>query len=233
MASGMTVWIWQLPMCHHCSPPSGVVGTLSRHDSFHEPGLVVGMPCSRQGKEGAARLQVRLSVLLPSAWCYHLGLFSVPWEAGWGEAGVGQWSVAASVGRKEHTTGRSGQSIPQPIPFQGTQLSSGKGFHVSPTHVASPLRPPGRQGGGEHISRFLGLSLGLLQPPSCFHSIFRLVFTGVCQHLRHITILSALHFFIVPITIWSWYLYMYLFMVFLSKTPLDLQLHKGSNFTCS
>lgn len=212
------------------TPIRGLVGTLSPHDSFHEPGLVVGMPCSRQGKEGTARLQVCLSVLLPSAWCYHLGLFSVPWEAGWGEAGIGQWSMEASVGWKEHITRRS---ITQPIPLQGTQLSSGKGFCVSPTHVASPAAAARKVGWGRAHFMVLGLSLGLLQPPSRFHSTFRSVFTGVCRHLRHITILSALHFFIVPITIWSWYLYMYLFTVFLSKPPLDLQLHKGCNFACS
>lgn len=38
--------------------------------------------------------------------------------------------------------------------------------------------------------------LSPLQPPSCFRDIFRIVFTGMGQHLKHITVVSALHYFL-------------------------------------
>ena len=205
----------------HVPPPPPtlireLVGTLSWHCSFQKPALVVGMPWSCQGKEGTARLQVCLSVLLPSAWCYHLGLFSVPWEAGWGEAGVGQWSGGEK--RTHHKV-----IDHSAYPFPGYPALIWKGFLCLSHTCGLPAVASRKVGVGRAhlmVFRFVSpsSSTSLLLP----YSTFRFVFTGVCQHLRHISILSAPHFFIVPITIWSWYLYMYLFMVFISKPPLDL-----------
>lgn len=138
-----------------------------------------------------------------------------------GEAGVGQWSVATLWEKRTHHRAIRA-SIPQPIPFQGTQLSSGKGFHVSPT-CGLPAAASRKAGWGEHISRFRFVSWSS-STSSCFHSIFRLVFTGVCQSISGTAILSALHFFIVPITIWSWCCHVLVYG--LSLAPLDLQLHK-------
>lgn len=166
MASGMTVNLAAPHVPPLLTPIRGCGHTLRHVTLSMSQALWFGIPCSRQRKKGAARLQVRLSVLLPSSLMLPSGAVFSAMGRRAGERLSWAMICGGLCGRKEHTTGRQGNRSLPAYPFQ--ELSHLERVSMSLLHMWPPAAASRKAGWGRTHLTVLGLSLGLLQPPSCF-----------------------------------------------------------------